>query len=149
MPAVIPPYFQRDMPAVSHSHQAPTATTTAPLPIRRHPFATPKLRLQLEDLAHEGSVRSCSLAVMVLDGHLCENVVDSVMLTPIVFLPRSQYSYPTSKAMRTSKPKSRMYSTSSTPRIARGKHLIKDPRSDQQKGFPDLSHVLTDPARAA
>lgn len=56
---VIPQYFQQEMPAISRSDQAPLAssspTTTAPLPIRRHRFPTPKLRLHLNQLSHEGS----------------------------------------------------------------------------------------------
>ena len=51
MPA-IPPYFQQEMPAVSRPDQAPSATI---LPIRKHRFHTPKLRVHLNDLAHEGS----------------------------------------------------------------------------------------------
>lgn len=39
-------------PAVSRPDQQPTATT---LPVRKHPFKTPLLRLQLNDLSHEGS----------------------------------------------------------------------------------------------
>ncbi|KAK3056534.1 hypothetical protein LTR09_002327 [Extremus antarcticus] len=46
-----PTYFQQDMPAVSLPSEAPTAV----LPIRRHKFPTPKLRLKLYDLGHEGS----------------------------------------------------------------------------------------------
>jgi hypothetical protein len=51
MPA-IPPYFQVEMPAVSRPDEAPTATT---LPIRKHKFDNPKLRLHLNDISHEGS----------------------------------------------------------------------------------------------
>ncbi len=50
---VIPAYFQQEMPAVSRPEEAPT--TTAPLPIRRHKFESPKLRLHLNDIGHEGS----------------------------------------------------------------------------------------------
>ena len=51
MPA-IPLYFQQEMPAVSRPEDAPSPST---LPIRKHNFATPKLRLHLNDLSHEGS----------------------------------------------------------------------------------------------
>lgn len=51
MPA-IPPYFQQDMPAISRPEQAPSAST---LPIRKHKFPAPKIRLHLNDVEHEGS----------------------------------------------------------------------------------------------
>lgn len=51
MPAV-PPYFQQAMPAVSRPDEAPSVST---LPIRKHRFETPKLRLHLDDLGHDGS----------------------------------------------------------------------------------------------
>ena len=49
---VVPSYFQQEMPAVSRPDQAPSAST---LPIRKHNFPTPKLRLHLDNLGHEGS----------------------------------------------------------------------------------------------
>ncbi|KAK3721746.1 hypothetical protein LTR37_002911 [Vermiconidia calcicola] len=52
MPA-IPPYFQQEMPAISRPEQAPATATTAP--IQRHKFPTPRLRLHLNDIGHEGS----------------------------------------------------------------------------------------------
>lgn len=53
----IPPYFQKEMPAVSRPEQAPSASpspSTLPI-IRKHAFQTPKLRLHLNNLGHEGS----------------------------------------------------------------------------------------------
>ncbi|KAF2723350.1 BSP-domain-containing protein [Polychaeton citri CBS 116435] len=41
------------MPAIPHDQ--PPSTTTTTLPIRKHNFPTPLLRLQLNDLSHEGS----------------------------------------------------------------------------------------------
>ncbi|KAK4554025.1 hypothetical protein LTR86_008866 [Recurvomyces mirabilis] len=52
MPA-IPAYFQTAMPAISLPSDAPQQTTT--LPIRKHEFPTPTLRLHLQDLSHDGS----------------------------------------------------------------------------------------------
>jgi len=49
---VIPTYFQQAMPAISRPDEAPSTTT---LPIRKHKFPTPKIRVHLEDLQHEGS----------------------------------------------------------------------------------------------
>lgn len=49
---VIPPYFQQEMPAISRADQGPAAST---LPIRKHKFKTPKVRVHLNDLGHEGS----------------------------------------------------------------------------------------------
>lgn len=49
---VIPPYFQQEMPAFSRPDEVPS---TATLPIRKHKFETPKLRIHLNDLSHEGS----------------------------------------------------------------------------------------------
>ncbi|KAK3071523.1 hypothetical protein LTR53_008461 [Teratosphaeriaceae sp. CCFEE 6253] len=53
MPAV-PVYFQIVMPPISQPSDAPPATTTT-LPIRKHKFKTPKLRLHLNDISHNGS----------------------------------------------------------------------------------------------
>lgn len=49
---VVPPYFQKAMPAISHANQAPSTST---LPINRHKFTIPKVRIHLNDLQHEGS----------------------------------------------------------------------------------------------
>ena len=46
----IPIYFQRDMPPTT---PAPSSTST--LPIHKHKFECPKLRLHLNNLSHEGS----------------------------------------------------------------------------------------------
>lgn len=51
MPA-IPRYFQKDMLAMSSPDQAPSSTT---LPVHKHRFTAPRLRVHLNDLAHEGS----------------------------------------------------------------------------------------------
>ncbi|KAK4544518.1 hypothetical protein LTR36_004090 [Oleoguttula mirabilis] len=51
---VIPAYFQQNMPAISRPEQAPSASP-ATLPIRKHKFPTPKLRVHLDDISHEGS----------------------------------------------------------------------------------------------
>ncbi|KAK0310829.1 suppressor of tub2 mutation [Friedmanniomyces endolithicus] len=50
---VIPSYFQTDMPAISRPSDDPAAATT--LPIRKHKFKTPKIRLHLDDISHDGS----------------------------------------------------------------------------------------------
>ena len=49
----VPTYFQQTMPAISLPSEAPSATRI--LPIRKHKFPTPKLRLYLNDIGHEGS----------------------------------------------------------------------------------------------
>jgi hypothetical protein len=49
-----PRYFQTVMPAVSRPEDAPPPSTTT-LPIRKHKYPTPKLRLHLQDISHEGS----------------------------------------------------------------------------------------------
>lgn len=49
---IIPPYFQKVMPAISRADQAPSITT---LPIHRHRFTAPKVRIHLNDLQHEGT----------------------------------------------------------------------------------------------
>ncbi|GAB7359049.1 hypothetical protein MBLNU230_g5121t1 [Neophaeotheca triangularis] len=57
MPTV-PTYFQTNMsPAINNppSSSADNDTTTQTLPIRKHKFQVPKIRLQLNDLSHEGS----------------------------------------------------------------------------------------------
>jgi hypothetical protein len=56
MPATTPPYFQTAMPAVSRPDEAPSSSTptTNTLPIRKHKFPAPKIRLHLEDLSHNG-----------------------------------------------------------------------------------------------
>jgi hypothetical protein len=51
---VTPRYFQTAMPAISRPEDAPSSTTTT-LPIRKHKYPTPKLRLHLEEISHEGS----------------------------------------------------------------------------------------------
>ncbi|KAK5112267.1 hypothetical protein LTR62_004428 [Meristemomyces frigidus] len=73
MPA-IPIYFQTIMPAVSLPSDAPSTTT---LPFRKHIYPTPKLRLHLEDLSHEGS----SVFLSNIKGnddleHQCQNVLN-------------------------------------------------------------------------
>ncbi|KAK0832361.1 suppressor of tub2 mutation [Friedmanniomyces endolithicus] len=50
---VIPSYFQTDMPAISRPSDDPAAAST--LPIRKYKFKTPKLRLHLDDISHDGS----------------------------------------------------------------------------------------------
>ncbi|KAI7151904.1 hypothetical protein KC349_g9268 [Hortaea werneckii] len=54
---ITPTYFQQAMPAISRPHDAPTtSTTTSPVPpTRTHHFPSPKLRLHLDDLNHEGT----------------------------------------------------------------------------------------------
>ncbi|GAB1742787.1 hypothetical protein NU219Hw_g8497t1 [Hortaea werneckii] len=52
---ITPTYFQQAMPAISRPDDAPTTTTTSPVPPPRpHHFPSPKLRLRLDDLSHEG-----------------------------------------------------------------------------------------------
>lgn len=53
---VIPTYFQQEMPAISRPEQAPSASPSpSTLPIRKHKFPTPKLRVHLDDISHDGS----------------------------------------------------------------------------------------------
>ncbi|TKA24877.1 hypothetical protein B0A50_06606 [Salinomyces thailandicus] len=54
---VIPSYFQKAMPAISHPSDAPTSTPTPATnrPHPPHPFPPPKIRLHLDELAHEGT----------------------------------------------------------------------------------------------
>lgn len=53
---VIPTYFQQTMPAISRPDQAPSASpSTTTLPIRAHKYPTPKIRLHLDDISHDGS----------------------------------------------------------------------------------------------
>lgn len=51
MPA-IPPYFQQEVPGTSRRDQGPSILIR---PIQKHDFETPKLRLHLNNLSHEGS----------------------------------------------------------------------------------------------
>ena len=53
MPAAPVPIYFQTMPAISHPSDEPPASTT--LPIRKHRFTTPKLRVHLNDIAHDGS----------------------------------------------------------------------------------------------
>jgi hypothetical protein len=68
-----PTYFQQQQPTMSpaidlptnpSSQELPTTTTTAPIH-RKHPFPTPLLRLQLNDLSLEGS----SIFLSLIHGH--------------------------------------------------------------------------------
>jgi hypothetical protein len=64
-----PTYFQQHQPTMSPainlpSQESGTTTTTAPIP-RKHPFPTPLLRLQLNDLSLEGS----SIFLSLIHGH--------------------------------------------------------------------------------
>ncbi len=77
-----PTYFQQDMPAVSLPSEAPTAV----LPIRRHKFPTPKLRLKLYDLGHEGSV-CFSISLCYLNQWKQREFVDSCLTPSIVRVP--------------------------------------------------------------
>ncbi|KAI7580792.1 hypothetical protein KC316_g8797, partial [Hortaea werneckii] len=53
---ITPTYFQQAMPAISRPHDAPTTSTTTSAPATRtHHFPSPKLRLHLDDLNHEGT----------------------------------------------------------------------------------------------
>nr|POE94552.1 hypothetical protein CFP56_16792 [Quercus suber] len=53
---VIPVYFQqgRDMSPLTRPQEEPSASTTIPI-VRKHKYPLPKLRLQLNDLAHDGA----------------------------------------------------------------------------------------------
>lgn len=49
---VIPSYFQQEMAPISRPDEGPSNST---YPIHRHRFQTPKLRIHLNELSHEGS----------------------------------------------------------------------------------------------